>query len=198
MRCFILVLMLLCSLTGIGFASEERDEIMNSEKAAFYLNQFEHLGKQSLAKTREFDNLIKQLDDDEVIQAVRRCNMYGSGNGLFLLTQKRIVFIDEYGFTSTTVNIKLDNVTSVIDGKNLFYAFLNVSSMGERYMFYNMGKKEAPEIAEYIRKYSKSKIDKKNFDNNSVVSELERLVKLKESGVLSDEEFDAAKLKLLN
>lgn len=58
----------------------------------------------------------------------------------------------------------------------------------------------ALKIKEYIKNYVEKSIDvfNQNLNDTDVISQLEKLAELKDKGVLSEEEFQAQKQKLLN
>lgn len=157
----------------------------------FYIN---------LKEVKELPNILSK--NEEVLDLVQ--GFYNKGNGLLVATNRRLVFIDKgLIFGLKVEDFPLDKISSIQYETGIIFAKIKIHTTSNVAEIDNVEKSTAREFAEFVREYiSKPKepqnIIIQNSIEPSVLDQLEKLAKLKEIGVLSEEEFAEQKLKLLN
>ncbi|HEP2720990.1 TPA: PH domain-containing protein [Streptococcus pyogenes] len=153
-----------------------------------------------LGVNKEIKALSKILDDNETIQYATSGVL--EGTVLMVLTQRRVLFIDcglLYGMKQT--EIPLDMVNSVSFKKGLLMGTITISHGSGNSLIKNVPSNNCSIMTDKIKKcaeeYKGRKINTKTNVNSSVADELLKLKSLVESGILTQEEFETQKAKLL-
>ena len=115
-------------------------------------------------------------------------------------TNRRLIFIDKgllYGLK--VEDFPLDKITSIQYETGLIFGEVKIHTSANIAKIEQVDKNTARKFAEFVRE--KLSQPKNNATTNSsqpdIIEQIERLAKLKESGILSEEEFIEQKKKLL-
>lgn len=153
-----------------------------------------------LGINKEIKALTKILDNNETIQYATSGVL--DGTILMVLTQRRVLFVDcglLYGMKQT--EIPLDMVNSVSFKKGLLMGTITISHGSGNSLIKNVPSNNCSIMAEKVKKsaeeYKGRKINVKTSPEASIADELLKLKSLVESGILTQEEFEAQKAKLL-
>lgn len=144
--------------------------------------------------------LARIMDDGEAIHAVVD-GYYGPDEecGLFLATEKRLIYIHKGILWGVHVEIfDYKNIISLQYSSDPYCGRVRIDMNGH-YSFLKTvpGENEAG-FVETVRRYMKSAEGRRGGASTDILSQLERLATLHASGALSDEEFTAAKRKILD
>jgi len=167
------------------------------------------LGEVDLFGTaKEVSHLPEILHDDENIKYLTSGLMDGT-TWLVVCTQKRILLLDHgflFGFKQSEMN--LENINSISYQTGLLFGSIEIWHGGARMLIENCDKKTVKPFVEAVNVAMTAAKGSGNASPQSspapaaaaaddVVSQLERLGALVEKGLLSKEEFEAQKKKLL-
>lgn len=149
---------------------------------------------------REINELPSILAPTEIIDNIAQ-GVYNKGQGILISTNRRLIFVDKgilYGLK--VEDFPLDKITSIQYETGLLLGGIKIHTSGNIAKIENVDKASARSFAEFVRdKLSQTK----ETTITSIVSEpnvldqLEKLAKLKDKGVLSEDEFSEQKKKLL-
>ncbi|EOC1425206.1 PH domain-containing protein [Cronobacter dublinensis] len=151
---------------------------------------------------KEFFHLPKILNQDETPLAVASGMMDGN-TWLITLTNKRVIFLDKgmlFGVKQIDVNLK--DIASVGGKTGLLLGEIMIGTTGQNYTIKNVQKTSVIPFTNLINE-TRNANNKKTESitrthDDDVVSKIERLAALKDRGVLSEEEFQQQKQKILN
>ena len=128
---------------------------------------------------------------------------YNNGNGILVSTDRRLIFIDKgllYGLK--VEDFPHDKISSIQYETGLILAKIKIHTSGNIALIDNVEKSSARQFAEFVRDFiSRPKQQEPIFIQNTteptIFDQLEKLGKLKEMGIVTDEEFNEQKKKLL-
>lgn len=184
----------------------EADEISKNQKGSKLEQIKEQINSLGLDNTstffgrKEIKELPKILAPDEKIDNIIQ-GIYNKGMGILVSTNRRLVFIDKgmiYGLK--VEDFPLDKITSIQYETGLILGEVKIHTSSNIAIIDHVDKNDARKFAEFVRdKISKPTIDSipQNNSQPNILEQLEKLGKLKESGVLTEEEFNDYKKKLL-
>lgn len=144
----------------------------------------------------ELPNILAPTETvDNIIQGT-----YDNGQGILVSTNRRLVFIDKgliYGLK--VEDFPLDKITSIQYETGLILGKVNIHTSGNIATIDNVEKASSRKFAEFVRdKLSQPNEINSNINSQlNVLDQLEKLAKLKENGILSEEEFNDQKKKFL-
>ncbi len=150
---------------------------------------------------KEINELPQILAESETIDNIAQ-GTYNNGQGILVSTNRRLVFVDKgllYGLK--VEDFPLDKITTIQYETGLLLGEIKIHTSGNIAKIDNVEKATARAFAEFVRnKLSQPKETISPIINNQpdVYDQLEKLAKLKEQGILTQEEFDVQKKKLLN
>ncbi len=157
---------------------------------------------------KEIKHLPEVLRPDEVIKGLGSGTLDGN-TWLIVVTNHRLLFLDKgmlFGLKQTEMHY--EQISAISHKMGLLLASITISTSGGKKEIRHIQKADAPKLAELISDLiRKSKqpttpatIVKQVTDTqeNDVISQLERLGSLLEKGILTKEEFQSQKQKLLN
>ncbi|WP_448606837.1 PH domain-containing protein [Paenimyroides ceti] len=149
---------------------------------------------------REINELTSILAPTEIIDNLVQ-GIYNNGQGILVSTNRRLLFVDKgmlYGLK--VEDFPLDKITSIQYQTGLLLGCIKIHTSGNIAKIENVEKASASSFAEFVR----DKLSQPKETHNSttvsqpnVLDQLEKLGKLKENGILSEEEFNEQKKKLL-
>lgn len=160
---------------------------------------------------KEFFHLPEILMPEEDVIAISSgslsSNQYNYTNSwLIVLTNSRIILLDKgliYGVKQ--ISIDLEKITSVGASTGIIFGNITITTSLSEFMITYVLKKSVVIFTNLVKQTIKSiaadsaqKQMPPASEENSLISQLERLANLKEKGILSEEEFNAQKAKLLN
>ena len=155
------------------------------------------------SENKELPNIIR---DYETIKDIVS-GFYASHSGILVATDKRLIFVCKGLMWGLTVeDFPFDKISSIQYELGMLTAELIIFSSGNEAKIKNVANERCRLFCENVRAIissprkneSEGKQVMSNSNNDDMIEQLERLSKLKEVGALTDEEFKAAKKKLLN
>lgn len=163
-------------------------------------------GLESFLGRREIKELPNVLWGDEVVENIIQ-GTYNNGNGILVATNRRLVFVDKgliYGLK--VEDFAYDKISSIQYETGLLMGKLTIFTSGNKAIIENVMKSKVRAFGDSIRaKISAPQIpmaastvvNVTTSPENNVVEQLERLAKLKEQGILTEQEFVSQKKKIL-
>ena len=148
---------------------------------------------------KEINELPNILASEEKIDNIIQ-GTYNKGQGILVSTNRRLIFVDKgLVFGLKVEDFPLDKITSIQYETGLIFGTVKIHTSGNIAVIENVEKSSARKFAEFVRdKLSQPKVNNVQDSNKpDVFEQLEKLAKLKESGILLDEEFNEQKKKLL-
>lgn len=170
------------------------DEIKSQIQSLKLDNFSSFLGRKEI---NELPNILATNETvDNIIQGT-----YNNGQGILVSTNSRLVFIDKgllYGLK--VEDFPLDKITSIQYETGLLLGKVKIHTSSNIATIDNVEKASTRSFAEFVRnKLSQPKENVLNVNTQpDVLDQLEKLAKLKENGILSEEEFNDQKKKLLD
>ncbi|MBP2615371.1 SHOCT domain-containing protein [Chryseobacterium jejuense] len=174
----------------------------------------------SASVNNEVDELVKILNTDEKLIAIADAKyLHNKMDGLLLATQHRVVFLNKGFFGNLYQNeFQYQNINTVLYGLGESSALLKMLINGSQTDFRFKNKSAAQLFCEAIEDYvnsSKNRLKQsltnsepkspifqseipQKEDPSTVFDKLEKLGRLRENGILTEEEFEEQKKKLLN
>lgn len=174
--------------------------------------------KLSSSVNDEIDALVKVLDTDEKLVAIADARyLYNNANGLLVATQRRVVFLNKKFFGGVyKKEFPHQNINTVLDDTGEKDSSLKILTKGPTADFILNGSNSAQLFCEGIESYIKSSEHKQKpqfvnpefqspqpepeqkEDLSTVFDKLEKLGRLRDNGILTDNEFAEQKKKLLD
>ena len=178
---------------------------MNEDKAAAINNVVAKLDgmDRSVIARKEIKELPDILWEDELPERIV-AGTYNNGWGILCATNQRLLFIDKGLLFGLKVESYVYEAISSVESKSgLLWGSVKVYASGNNEDFEHVNNRQAHAFAQYVReKISKSRTPtappiQQGASSVSVAEELTRLADLMERGILTKEEFDQQKAKLL-
>lgn len=153
---------------------------------------------------KEFFHLPNILNENEQPLAVASGVMDGN-TWLITLTNQRVIFLDKgmlFGVKQVDVNLK--DVVSVGGKTGLLLGSITISTSGQNYTIKDVAKASVIPFTNLVNATRNNlSANQENpiagkDDNADIVSQLERIAALKEKGILTEDEFQQQKQRLLN
>ena len=146
------------------------------------------------------------LWEDEIVEDAIK-GLYKSRNGMLVSTNKRLIFVDKGTLWGLNVeDFPYDKISSIQYNLGMISGEITIYTSGNKAKIDMVIKSECARFAEHVRaritgiSTNKSKsFSEKNSSSNKedLLEKLERLAKLKNDGILTENEFITAKKKLL-
>lgn len=162
-------------------------------------------GTEKFLGRREIKELPQILWEDELPELAIQ-GLYNNMSGLLVATNKRLIFVDKGVFSLTVEDFPYDKVTSLQYNTGLAFGGLEIYASGNKAEIKQVSKNQIKPFAEYVRaritkatphaSYTQPVTPASN-SNDDMISQLERLAKLKEQSILTEDEFQAQKRKIL-
>lgn len=157
-------------------------------------------GISHLLGRKEIKELPAILWEDEQVEHMVQ-GIYNNGLGALFATNKRLLFVDKGMIFGLKVeDFPYDKITSIQYETGMLQGKLTIFASGNRAEITNCEKGLVRGFSEYVRARISSPQESKapaTGSSDDVISKLERLAKLKEQGILTDEEFLQQKAKIL-
>lgn len=147
---------------------------------------------------KEIDELPRVLGAEEKVDNLV-LGMYNNALGMLISTDRRLIFIDKGMVALKVEDFPLDKISSIQYETGVLFGSITIHTSANIAMIDKVEKESARRFAEGARdKLSRPKAaTAANVVQPSVLEQLEKLGKLKDSGILSEAEFDEQKKKLL-
>jgi hypothetical protein len=149
---------------------------------------------------REVKRLTRHLWEGETVELMTT-GMYGSGNGLVVLTDRRLLFVHEGLMSQTTEDFPMDKVSSVQWQSGLMSGEIVIFASGNKSEIKAVNKDDGKQMVDAIR----GRISAQGAAPTAAapapppdpIAQLKQLGELREAGILTDEEFESKKADLL-
>lgn len=151
---------------------------------------------------REIKRLESYLWEGERVERMTT-GAYGKGTGLIVLTDRRLLFVQDGMMSQTTEDFPLEHVTSVSWASGLLGTVV-IYTAGNKAEIKNVHKGDGKEIVDLVRHRlsegtaAQQQPAPQQAPGNDVTSQLAKLGELRDAGVINDQEFQAKKADLLN
>jgi Bacterial PH domain/Short C-terminal domain len=174
--------------------------------------QIGHLeGGNKFLGRKEVKELPNVLWDDEKVEKFIVGTYGGIGTGVLVATNKRLVFVDKGMMKLRVEDFPYDKITSIQYKTGMMMGELTIFASGNKAEIENLDKKQCRNFAETVRARITAASEHASYKEpasqaaaaqpadagGDVVSQIERLGRLREQGLLTDEEFQAQKEKIL-
>jgi hypothetical protein len=154
---------------------------------------------------REIRRLASHLWEGETVRQMTT-GTYGKGTGLVVLTDWRLLFVQDGLMSQTTEDFPLDKVSSVQWSSGMFLGNIMIFASGNKSEIQSVNKEDGKEIVDKIRHRlaapgeptgSPSAPTSQASAVPDPIEQLRRLGELRDAGVVTPEEFEAKKADLL-
>ena len=153
-----------------------------------------------LAK-REIDELPNILWEGEIVERLIT-GTYDDGLGVLAATNRRLIFIDKGLFGKLRIeDFTYDKITTIESSTGIIAGKLTVYASGNKETIENVYKFTCQDFAAHLRNKLNRPSEQATAPSTvavSVADELGKLAALRDSGVLTQEEFDQQKQRLLS
>ena len=177
-------------------------DFKNASKAELtskYNEIAKEIGDARFSTRKELDYLPEVLLDGEQI-LVFASGMMDSNTWLIAVTDRRVLFLDKgmfWGLKQTSID--LSRVNSVSGETGIVFGKITIADGAQNYTITMVSKTSVKPVTNKINEY----LERRRAGNTiqpsggGTVDELERLAALREKGLLTDEEFQTEKAKIL-
>ena len=184
------------------FAEKTRTTSENSTRLDSIKEEIKNLNLSNTSSffgRKEINELPNILAVDEKIDNIVQ-GTYNNGMGILVSTNRRLVFIDKgllYGLK--VEDFPLDKITSIQYETGILMGKIKIHTSGNIAEIDNIEKASTRNFSEFVRN-KLSQPTKTTDTNNSqpdILTQIEKLGKLKDSGIITEDEFAEQKKKLL-
>ncbi len=195
------------SFNDITIMLNDNDKLAENEKENSRLDEIKKQIQElklsnasSFLGRKEINELPKILAPTEIIDNVVQ-GAYNGGLGILVSTNRRLLFIDKgllYGLK--VEDFPLDKISSIQYETGLIFGDIKIYTTGNIAKIEKIEKSSARSFSEFIRNKLSQPIEPTIttvFSEPNVLDQLEKLAKFKENGILSEDEFNEQKRKLL-
>jgi hypothetical protein len=147
---------------------------------------------------RELPNILSE--DEKIVYLVEGKNKTTKHHIILVGTDRRLIFVDkEFMYGLKVEDYSYDKVASIQYETSFLLASIDVNVSGDIVEIDGVGKYEAKLFCEKVRSFmSRPKESFQIKSEPTILDQLEQLGRLKESGVLTEEEFIEQKKKLMD
>lgn len=153
---------------------------------------------------KEIKELPHILWEDEKVEKIVQ-GYYNKGTGVLVATNKRLIFVDKgliYG--CRVEDFPYDKITSIQYKTGLVLGEITIFASGNNALIQNIQKAYVKNFAEFVRAritgikdHASFQSVNKNEEEDAFVK-LEKLAQLKDKGIITEDEFNEQKKRLLN
>ena len=180
--------------------STMNDETAKGTAIARVTERIPTVDRQFLAK-REINELPNILWEDEIVERLIT-GIYDEGLGVLAATNRRLIFIDKGLFGKLKIeDFTYDKISTIESSTGIVSGELTVYASGNRETIKGVYKDTCQDFAAHLR----NKLNRPSEQSTApsavavgVADELVKLAALRDSGVLTQEEFDQQKKRLLS
>lgn len=155
---------------------------------------------------KEIKELPSILWEDEALEKIVQ-GFYSKGVGILVATNKRLIFVDKGLLWGLKVeDFPYDKISSIQYDTGILSGEIIIFTSGNKAKIEQIEKKQCRDFCDYVRARISSIKEHASLPKEQIaatvssddfISKLERLAKLKEQGILTDEEFLTQKNKIL-
>lgn len=160
-----------------------------------------------MGKKRDIKKLPEYLNGDETVLAMAG-GMIASNNGLLVATDRRALFVSEGVINHSFEDFPYNRITTVTSSRGMLMGKIVLHTAGAARVVEQVAKGEAEAVAAVIRERIASATQRRaaappaqsampSSSPAGLASELRELALLRDEGVLTAEEFEMQKTKLL-
>lgn len=157
-----------------------------------------------LGSGREIKHLTEHLWDNEQVERMVS-GTYGGGTGLLVLTDRRLLFLKEGMMKQTLEDFPLEKISSIQWSSGITLGKLIIFTSGNKGEIVNIAKKDGKNLADLVweriaggsKSATASPLEPAAVGPASVADELKKLAEFRDAGVLTEDEFAAQKLRLI-
>lgn len=154
---------------------------------------------------KEIKELPNILWEDEKLEKLVQ-GFYTKGNGVLVATNKRLIFIDKGLLYGVRVeDFPYDKISSIQYSTGMVLGKITIFTSGNNAVIEQIDKSQVKIFAEYVRarisgvkEHASLPTSTNEQIDDDFINKLERLAKLKEQGILTEEEFTQQKNRILN
>jgi hypothetical protein len=166
------------------------------------------MGKMSfkMGSKREIKRLPEHLWEDEQVHLLTG-GTYGSGTGVLVLTNRRLLFLKDGVMNKTSEDFPLEKISSIQWSTGMLLGKMTVFASGNKAEILNVQKQDGKVITDAVRSRIASGPASASapaapatpsVEDPDVYEHLKKLGELHQAGVLTDEEFASKKQRLLD
>lgn len=150
---------------------------------------------------RELKKLESYVDAEEHVDRILT-GTYGKGNGILVLTDRRLVFLKDGMMSKTTEDFVLRNVTSVSWNSGMMFGTIIITTAGARAEITMVNKGDGKELVDIVRTRLSAvqtpvAAPTHQSASPSSLDQLKQLGELRDAGILTEEEFGTKKASIL-
>jgi Bacterial PH domain/Short C-terminal domain len=168
------------------------------EEIKLQINKIDKASK--LLGRKEIKELPSILWEDESVEMLIQ-GIYGNNLGILVATNKRLIFVDKKIIGVKVEDFPYEKLTSIQYETGVLTGKLSIFASGNRANITNVSPKNlVRDFSEYVRSQisTDKNLGKLNIKNDDdTLAKLERLGELMKKGILTEEEFNSEKRKLL-
>jgi hypothetical protein len=122
---------------------------------------------------------------------------------VLVATSKRVIFASKILLSTKIEELYYDKISNVQYESGLLFAEIEISVSRSKYEFKDIDKKYGKELCDYIKSEISKPKAQQTVVNQTIVNQadpmdqLEKLAKLKDQGIITEEEFSQKKKQLL-
>jgi hypothetical protein len=150
---------------------------------------------------REIKRLMDHLWEDETVDQMTT-GVYGKGTGLVVLTDRRLLFVQDGVMSKTTEDFPMDKVSSVQWTSGMMLGSIVIFASGNKSEIKNVNKDDGKEMVDKVRHRISSPASAPApiaaTAGADPFEQLRKLGALRDAGVVTPEEFEAKKAELLS
>ena len=167
------------------------------------------MGKMSykMGSKREIKRLPDQLWENERVDLITG-GTYGSGTGVLVLTDRRLLFLRDEVMSKTSEDFPLEEISSIMWSTGMLLGKMTVYASGNKAEINNVQMQDGKAITDAVRSRiaSGAPASTEQSDETATTTaaapdvdeQLRKLAELHAAGVLTDEEFAGKKQRLLD
>ena len=149
---------------------------------------------------RELKKLVEHLWHDEQVQEMTT-GTYGGGQGLVVLSDRRLMFIKEGRVKRTSEDFPLDKLSSAQWSSGMLTGTIVVFASGNKAEIQNVNKTDGKRIVDILRARlsgpSPQTPQPSATGTTDPMEQLRKLAELRDAGVVTPEEFESKKAEIL-
>jgi hypothetical protein len=165
-----------------------------------------------IGSKREVKRLPEHLWDDEHVDLITS-GTYGPGNGILVLTDRRLFFLKDGMMTKTSEDFPIEKISSIQWTTGMMFGKITVFASGNKAEINNVMKVDGKAITDAVRSRLSggprftpehpshaipTPAPSPTVPAPDVYEQLKKLADLRDAGILTDEEFAAKKQILLD
>jgi hypothetical protein len=159
-----------------------------------------------LGKKRDVKKLPEYLNGGETVLAMTG-GFTGGNNGLLVATDRRALFVSEGVVHHSFEDFPYDRITTVTSSRGMTFGKIVINTAGAARVIEKLSKGEAEAVAAVIRERVEAVTRERHQapmaspagpgEAPSVAAQLRELAELRDQGILTSDEFDTQKARLL-